>query len=404
MRAECQTFSVLWRQHPCLKQETVWAHRPWRLSPGFFGILRTIARWCCFYNHMMTRRERVTSAMRHQQPDRVPVWCLLSLEHIIRNGTPDGNYPVIIDDLVRAECRMAQLYGFDGVILYLPGIRENTRIDTLLRGWIHTDPRGDPSHDFSAADPETWEQQRPDCEPADFHSSRLAREMLGPDYHIGGWTPDAFSRAVQWFPSMEDAMVAIAEDPVRFTALVSFFESQCIQAASAQIRYGKAESIQISSPFAGSSFISREIYKNIVLPQLTRLANAIRAESALSYVHTCGFLSDRLELVASSGVDGVECLDPPPLGNVELGEAKNRVGDKVFLKGNIDSVNVLLHGTDEDVDRAVMRCLKDGMPEGGYILSTACSVAPAVPPTRIHRIVELAERFGCRTSPNGDEA
>jgi uroporphyrinogen-III decarboxylase len=342
----------------------------------------------------MTGRERINTAMRREQPDRVPVWCQLSLEHIIRNSFPNGEYPRMIDDYVRAECNLTTRYGFDGIVLYLPAIREGTQISEFLKEWIHSVPKGDASHDFSKADPESWEQDIPDYLIADFYSSRLAREMLGPDYHIGGWTPDAFSRAIQWFPTMEEAMIAMVEDPQRLKALITFFEAQTITWAKAQIQIGNVESIHISSPYAGSSFISYKTYTELVFPQLKRLASALKPEAAFSYVHTCGFLSDRLELIASSGVDGIECLDPAPLGNVELGEAKKRIGEKVFLKGNLDSVNTLLYGKDEDVDRAIMYCLKTGMPGGGYIISTACSVAPAVPPKRVQRVTELAERFG----------
>jgi uroporphyrinogen-III decarboxylase len=339
----------------------------------------------------MNSRERVRCAMERRQPNRVPVWCQLSLEHIIRHGTPDGSYPATIEELVRAECRLATRYHFDGTILYLPGLRENTRVDTLLRDWVHPTASSPPPRDFASEDPETWRQEVPEYERADFHSLRLAREILGPDIHIGGWAVDAFSCAIQWFPSIAEAMIAIAEDPARFAALVSSFEERCAAWAVAQARLGQAESIQISSPYAGSSFISRETYETLVLPQLRRMADALRPTAAFSYVHTCGFLADRLELVGASGVDGIECLDPPPLGNVELREAKQRIGGKVFIKGNLDPVNVLLRGTDQDVERAVSECLAAGSPGGGYILSSACSVAPAVSPSRMERIAELAE-------------
>ncbi len=348
---------------------------------------------------MMTGRDRVNTAMRHGQPERVPAWCQLSLEHILRNSFSEGEYPRTIDEYVQAECAMTLRYGFDGVVLYLPGMREHTRVDEFLKEWIHGVPQGDASHDFQTADPDAWERETLEYEAADFYSSRLARDILGDAYHIGGGAADAFSRAIQWFPTMEEAMMAMVMDTAKFAALVAFFENQCIAWAQAQIRLGDIESIHISSPYAGSSFISLETYKTLVLPQLTRLADALKPEPAFSYVHTCGFLSDRLELIASCGADGIECLDPAPLGNVELGEAKKRIGDKVFLKGNLDSVNTLLYGTDEAVDRAIMHCLEVGMPGGGYILSTACSVAPAVPPRRVRRVSDLAEQFGEYKNP-----
>jgi len=332
--------------------------------------------------------------MRRRMPDRVPVWCPLSLEHIIRNGTANGEIPSTIDDYVRAECDLIRRYGFDGVVLYLPGVREGTRVDSMLHEWIYGAAVGDKSHVFEQADPEAWGPSLPEYAPEDFYSSRLARDILGPDYHIGGWTPDGFSRAIQWFPTLEDALIATIQDPARFQALVSYFDAQSVAWAKAQVQLGSMESIHISSPYGGSSFLSRRTFEDLVLPSIRKLAAALKPLPAWSYLHTCGFLSDRLELVAESGVDGIECMDPPPLGNVDLADAKRRVGERVFLKGNIDSVNVLLRGSDEAVDDAICKCLDAGRPGGAYILSTACSVAPAVPPERVQRMAELAERFG----------
>ena len=124
------------------------------------------------------------------------------------------------------------------------------------------------------------------------------------------------------------------------------------------------------------------------------LAQAITSVDGKSYLHTCGFIADRIDTFVDTQVDGIECMDPPPLGDMLLSDAKERVGDKIFLKGNIDSVNVLLRGEDEQVDQVIKETIQTGMTGGGYILSTACSVAPKVPPSRVRRLWELAEEFG----------
>ncbi len=53
--------------------------------------------------------------------------------------------------------------------------------------------------------------------------------------------------------------------------------------------------------------------------------------------------------MAETGTDGIDTLDPPPLGDVHLADAKARVGDRLFLKGNLDPVGVVLLGTPETV-------------------------------------------------------
>ena len=60
------------------------------------------------------------------------------------------------------------------------------------------------------------------------------------------------------------------------------------------------------------------------------------------YTHTCGEIGDRLQLMVETGIDGIDTLDPPPLGSIDLEEAKKQIGERVFFKGNIDPVNTLL--------------------------------------------------------------
>jgi uroporphyrinogen decarboxylase len=96
----------------------------------------------------------------------------------------------------------------------------------------------------------------------------------------------------------------------------------------------------------------------------------------------------------ASGVSGIECLDPPPLGDVELEEAKLAIGARGFIKGNIDSVNTLLRGTPEEILADARRRLEIGRQGGGFILSTACSIAPHVPAGSILILREAVERWG----------
>jgi uroporphyrinogen decarboxylase len=154
------------------------------------------------------------------------------------------------------------------------------------------------------------------------------------------------------------------------------------------------DAMKISSPFAGAGFLSRKFYSRFVLPYERRLARKIRDRGVHVYTHTCGAIGDRLDLLLEAGVSGIECLDPPPLGNVELSEAKRVMQGRAFIKGNVDSVNVLLHGTHDDVVRDVSERLRIGKEGGGFILSTACSVAPGVPPERLVLLRNLAEQFG----------
>jgi len=136
------------------------------------------------------------------------------------------------------------------------------------------------------------------------------------------------------------------------------------------------------------------MYKEFVAPYEDRLYRAIADQGVKSYVHTCGAIGDRLDLMAETSVHGIDTLDPPPLGTVHLDQAKAEYGKRFFFKGNLDAVNEMLDADDETFEQAVKDRLAVGKPGAGYILSSACSVAPHVHPERLKKLADLAERFG----------
>ncbi len=80
--------------------------------------------------------------------------------------------------------------------------------------------------------------------------------------------------------------------------------------------------------------------------------------------------------------------------DVDLADAKRRVGRKIFIKGNIDPVHTLLEGDAESVRDDARRRLETGKPGGGYILSTACSIAPRTPRENVAVLAGVAEEYG----------
>jgi MtaA/CmuA family methyltransferase len=192
---------------------------------------------------------------------------------------------------------------------------------------------------------------------------------------------------------MEDGLMALLTNPEETQRLLATCTKWSVALAAAQVRRG-AHAIKISSPFAGSGFLSPDMYEQYIIPAESQIAAAVKAEGGFSYTHTCGAIGDRLELIMQCGVSGIECLDPPPLGNVDLADAVERCNGKIFIKGNMDPVNTLLRGNKEKVRNDVSAILEAaGHEMHGFILSSACSVAPPAPPDNIKRAVEICRNF-----------
>ena len=375
----------------------------------------------------MTSKERMAAAMTGSRPDRVPVMCQMSIGHmLVASGVPP---PELWHDAATfAEVLLAlrERYGFDGILVSLHGHepgwerrvagRESGPGGERLRWkgggttffpadelplFLPDEPPARP--EFAGFDPRTLPDRV-----AYIPVSQGLRFVLDPEHPFDaveivlGRAGRAFSvhgevtSPLDYFLDLfgfEAAMVGCLEDPGRARAVLDRFTDGIVRVADGLAGTG-VDAIKISSPFAGAGFLSKAFYGTFVLPFESRIARAIEDRGVRAYIHTCGDIHDRLELMAGSGVSGIECLDPPPLGRVELQDAKTRVGGRIFIKGNIDPVHVLLAGGPAAVRADALRRIAVGKPGGRYILSTACSIAPRTPPENIAVLAQVAAEAG----------
>jgi uroporphyrinogen decarboxylase len=366
----------------------------------------------------MTNYERIHAAMSHKKADRVPVMCQLSQEFMARNsGVRPFDMYFSAPGYAQAFINLRKAFNFDGILLNTTvsdnwkDFYDNTKIETVGGIERYTLPNGaifeqqgrnfvhinrsapNPSPEIDDIDPDKLETK------VDYTKSMALHKLIVEEgrkehFSIHGEIGSPFDHLV--IPlSVTNAMLALLIDPAKCHVILEKMIGKCFDFAKAQIDVG-VDTMKISSPFVGSSFISKEHYTEFVLPyekEITRRIHEYKPGIPV-YTHTCGFIGDRLELMAATGIDGIECMDPPPLGDTQLADAKNRIGRDLFLKGNMDSVNILLRATAETMDGYVKNLIRDGGKDGGYILSSACSVAPGVDPAILKTLVPLAEKYG----------
>ena len=373
----------------------------------------------------MTGKERVALAMRRERPDRVPVMCQMAMGHIYLK-TQLSPLDVWHDPETYTEAlfRMRERYSFDGILVSVPGGDPDWRDKIVERHsndkseyvkWSEAPlnpspyPLGDetaypwddlpspvspnPPPSLAQLDPETIDTLDPVPEWM-LSNLRTVMDRAGDEWSVHGETFSPFDKVLEVL-GMEGGLMALLDDPGKVHRVL---EKGCDYAANWGIAQAReaCDAVKISSPYVGSGFLSRDVYREFVLPYETELVSRIHgaAPNIPVYTHTCGAIGDRLELMADSGTNGLECLDPPPLGDVELEDAVRRVGDRLFIKGNVDSVNTLLFKGPEAIREDVESILRAGMEAPGYILSTACSIAPRVRERHVRIMAEVAEEIG----------
>ncbi|MBZ0198299.1 MAG: uroporphyrinogen decarboxylase family protein, partial [Ignavibacteriaceae bacterium] len=379
--------------------------------------------------------------MKLGTPDRVPVMCQLSIGHyFIHSGVSPIDIWFSSEAFAEALVRLQRKYNFDGILVNLTGRypdykeqiisideKEEEYIVKWKNGCYSIVPKNDNPHyyqpdgsrcfpQFDDIDPE----QLFYIDPWDiteisypykwgFENSERPFDDFFPPYHAdtikhvkektGGTISihsEVFSPWSQFLELLnyENALMAIMDDPGKVKACLQSLTYGAVQLAKLHAKEN-VDAILISSAFAGGGLISREHYIEFVLPYEKQIVEEVKKEFDVPvYTHTCGSIGDRLDLMMETKTNGVDTLDPPPLGTVELEEAKYLLKDKAFIKGNIDPVNTLLYGSKDKVEEDVKWRLKVGKPNGGYILSSACSIAPNTPQENIMLLTELAEKYG----------
>ena len=152
------------------------------------------------------------------------------------------------------------------------------------------------------------------------------------------------------------------------------------------------DAIMIADTYGG--VIGPERFKEFCASYFRRFVAALTAELGerrpLIYLHICGNSSGILELMADTGIDCIEPLDP--LGGVAVGDAKRRVGNRVGLMGGVNTV-ALARGSLAQVREDVNRCLNEGAPGGGYILAAGDMLPTETSPEKVEAMLEAAHAW-----------
>ena len=141
--------------------------------------------------------------------------------------------------------------------------------------------------------------------------------------------------------------------------------------------------------------ISPDLYRKVVKPRHKRLYRYIKEHTgAYLFLHTCGsvyeFIPDFIEM-------GIDVLNPVQVSAKDMDSArlKSEFGrDITFWGGGCDTQHVLPFGTPEDVRAEVKKRIKDFAPGGGFVFNQVHNIQAGVPPENIAAMYEAVREFG----------
>lgn len=361
----------------------------------------------------MTARERVKCAMELKQPDRIPVFPVITYMHasrVLKKKILDIELnPSLVYDALLAAWRE---YGFDGFevpITYPDGWIEQLEVvyKNNVRYWANKKTGKLVSKLQEDDMPISLDNEPLINEEADIEKivvlkadeylksgqlngiARVIKEV-GENAFIAGHCSGQTMNSLVQLRGSNNALIDLIENPDLVHAIMTRVTDKTIELGKALVEIG-VDCLYIGDAWCNSSIISPAQFQEYCVPQYRRFADTLHKYGVKIYIHICGNSTPILEKMASTGVDAIEPLDP--LGGVRLEDAKARVGNMVCLKGGINTLT-LLNGSEEEVRDEVRACIEKAGKGGGFIFGTGDDIPRDAPIRNVKAMVEAVNEFG----------
>lgn len=338
----------------------------------------------------MTRKERVLTALKQGQPDRVPaaprtVWSGIKyIGRTVRDCYQDE------DVYVDSQVACVEELGVEAAWL-IAGHMPLERSLGVKMLETEDDPASPLEPLINSIDDVLALRKSPNVkgDPNFRYVTSIVsklRKALGDHVPIIGEVSSPF-RCACMLRGTQNLFIDMYEQPDLVKRLVDYCVQPLTELAQMLLEAG-ADLTQTHCPVASREMISRKHYLEFVHPVHQALYADWEQRIGLPVLfHICGDWNDRLDLVADEGVSGVH------IDRTDLVRAKELFGDRVSIMGNVPSTDVMLLGTPEDVERASVECMTKGGPGGGYLLGADCLLARDTPAENVRAMVRAAERY-----------
>jgi len=379
----------------------------------------------------MNSRERVVTALNHEEPDRLPIdlggTVVTSIaistyaalrDHLklskapIRTLEPAQQIAVVDDDVL-------DLLGADVIPVFAnppssgplqfvdePDGSSSFKDDfgaTLRRpkGGFYYDwqefPLSEPSIEAMLKMP--W----PDAaDPARYRGlrQRVLELRQTTDRALFGIAPcghDLFNQILR-VRGMENGLMDLVAEPEFATAFLERLTDTIITAQQCFLKeVGDLIDIHFTADdLTGQKvpLISPALYRRMIKPLWARIIQAIKSHTkAKIFYHGCGavdtFLPDLIEI-------GVDIINPVQVSaaGMDTAQLKKKYGKTLsYWGGGCDTQTVLPRGTPDEVRAETQRRIRDLAPGGGFVFNPVHNIQPLVPVENIMAMFEAAREY-----------
>ena len=364
------------------------------VPPFLLDLVAAMAEFRGSFSRLSTM-ERVITAMRHKEPDRVPVATITCAAGRQVSGVGFPDYSKDPDKAAQVFLEGFRFTGGDAIILLLDLSVEACDLGQKLIYPENSTARPDYDKPFITS-PDDYARIRPvDVKQATrmMNYVRLCEKVVdraGLSAIVSG-----FAYGPLGVLSMMRGADLLFKDCVHYPkkvkaacetvtgVLMDFVDAQCKAGVGA---------IALDTLFASKNALPKKIWEDMEGPYAGEIAGKVKENGVVFGIHNCGH-----ELYFDAQI---RHMDPAFISFAHLPddcetrkELKQKYGSGLTLIGHV-LTQLLMHGTPKQVMEECFRQMDDLAPGGGYMLAPGCEYPPNIPLTNAIALSAAAIQYG----------
>ena len=357
----------------------------------------------------MDSRERVSLAIGHREPDRLPrgffadAGAMTGLRRYLGAGSDDEVLEALGIDLRHVEPV------FVGPVERSGGLQHTDRAHADFWGvprklvtnefGTYSEIAGHPLADaVGVADVEAYEWPKQEW----FDTSTIPEQLARADateprfinYHRAGKLFEICCA----LRGMERCLMDVVEAPEVMEAMLARIVDFYVELAERVVEAGggRIDMATIGDDMGTqrSMMVSPATWRGLFKPYLREMIHALHELGVKVMYHSCGAIVPIIDGLIEVGADILEPIQTGAHG-MEPEFLKSRFGDRVSFHGGVDEQELLPCGSPERVRREVQRLGKTLGRGGGYILMAAHALQADIPCENVVAMYEAAETCYC---------
>jgi len=337
----------------------------------------------------MSHYDRVMSSVSHKEPDRVPFMPFAQTFSAKVAGIPFSAYASKAEKFLEGQLKAYQAFGWDALCFSSDVGMYAESFGAKIDFPYDDVPRiVEPVLKHSSLYEDFKKLEMPDPMNAgrlteSIKAIEMARKEVGDEMPIIGWTEGPFQGVTLLSGADPMQFFYILDHQDEFKEILDWYADFEIEVAKAMYEAG-ADIVGVGETAA--YFMSPSFFKEYCLEPEKKACRAIKNMNMIPLIHCCGFVPQNIHYSLETNPGGAIQFDY----QVDLQWAKNLIGDKVTIMGNLD-YNKLTYSNPNQVYEDCFKHISIASQGGGYWLAFGCEIPKELPLNNMRAIMRATK-------------